>query len=559
MAGCPADGVYDVACQDLHQDYRYTEAGAAWTLLSAMIMFFMRAGFLMIELSFAEEVPEKRNIVLFKYLDVVASAIAFWLFGFQLSHVFEEDSVYYNTVLPIISINCKKVLPYIVWFFKFGFASNTATLMGGLLIKSKYRLRLMSGFLSSFFVSGLIHTTIARYIWGGGKDDFLSPYRFCNENITQNGSNYFGNLYVLDFAGGGTVHLVGGTASLVLTLFVSLQLFMDKRARGNNRVRPAEVEDEEHNPNRPNNFIEYMYPKNGGQDTIENAALGVFILWFGWFAFNCGTTESLQGPSKSLETYSNVAGRIAVNMITCAAGGGLTATIIAGFVQFLTDARAINCNEIANGILTSLVAITSNCPYVDNVSAFFIGAIAVFLYHIGVYTEYKLNIFDTARIIPVHLFGGMWSLISTGLFIASVPKEYVKETYEGVCYCKLRIPILSYFERLGAQLLGVVFMMSLAFVMAFIIYLIMYIIRLEYIIRKIPVIGQRIVEKLNLGKGGLLFVGENPVDAMFPPDDFEYGSLGNRNAHRMVEEPPKPATNTEPLLPERKASIKPNT
>ncbi|KAI6653547.1 Ammonium transporter 1 member 3-like [Oopsacas minuta] len=524
---CLPNGSYNLACQETHLDFRYTEAAAAWTLLTAMIIFFMRAGFLMIELSFAVDVPERRNIVLLKYLDVAATAIAFWLFGFELSKVFPDNKIYENSVLPITSINCKKVIPYIVWFFKYGFASNTATLMGGLLIRSKYKLRLGSAFFSSFFVSGLIHCTVARIIWGGGPEAFLSPFRFCIDfNNIINGTSYTDRLYLLDFAGGGAVHLVGGVAALTLTLFVSFQLWMDRRGKDNDDNVNHHNGDHE----RAENFQEYMYPDCGGQDQIESAALGVFILWFGWFAFNCGTTESLEGPVHSHQTYSNVAGRIAVNMITCAAGGGLTATIIAGSVQFVTDSKAINCNEIANGILTALVSITSNCPFVDNISAFFIGVIAIFLYHIGVFVEYKLNLFDTGRVIPVHAFGGIWSLISTAIFTAgNVPNEYVKETYEGVCYCILKLPTLGYGERIGAQIIGALFMILYTFVISFIIYFTMYMIRPEYLVKKIPYVGEKTVRKLNLGKGGLLLVGEATQQILHP--DFRYESTDNRHSY----------------------------
>ena len=490
----------------------------------------------MIELSFAEGVPERRNVVLFKYLDVVATAISFWLFGFSISHLFKDNTIYQNSVIPIIDISCIAVIPYIVWFFKFGFASNTATLMGGLLIRSKYTLRLGSAFFSSFFVSGFIHCVVARFIWGAGPSAFLSPFRFCLPDGTQinNSSSYFEKIYVLDFAGGGAVHLVGGIAALSLTLFVSFQLWMDRRMNANNNDNSH---DNHNHDQEVETFREYMYPDHGGHDSIEFAALGVFILWFGWFAFNCGTTESLEGPRSNHETYSNIAGRIAVNMILCAAGGGLTSTIIAGTVQLITDARAINCNEIANGILTALVAITSNCPFVDNISSFFIGVIAVFLYHFGVYVEYKLKLIDTGRVIPVHALGGIWSLIATAVFTTDgVSYQYVTQTYEGVCYCQLKLPRLNYGERIGAQIFGALIIIVFSFVVSFLIYLTMFIIPLGWIVKKIPRIGPEIARRLILGKGGLLLVGERIDEIPQSPDNLGYMEV-NGESHHLI--PPR--------------------
>lgn len=533
---CLENGAYELQCQDVHPHYRYSEASAAWTLICAMIIFFMRAGFMMIELSFSSEVPERRNIVFLKYLDVTASAIGFWLFGFEISNINPQfidrvdinsaNTSYINRVVVIEDdITCNHIVPYIVWFFKFGFASNTATLMGGLLIRCNYKLRVFSAFLNAFVIAGIVHPIIGRIFWGADRGiDFLSPYRFCDlSGVTSvtNNSSFIERIHVLDFAGGGAVHLVGGMASLSLTLIVSAQLWWDNRTPKNkekeNDLNDAADEQEDQKPKTfkqrllgVKSFIYYMYPVNGGDDNIEQAASGVFILWFGWFAFNCGTTESLEGPYRDFPVYSNVAGRIAVNMITSAAGGGITATLIATTVQTFTKGKAINCNEIANGILTSLVAITSNCPYVDSITAFYIGVIAVLLYHLGVYLEYLTNIFDTGRVVPVHAIGGMWSLLAAGLFaIHDAEKAYIRETYEGVCFCRLNLPELGYGERLGAQIIGILLVSSITMAMMFTIYILLFLCRIDFILKLGNTkVGSKISEMLEFGKGGILLIGK---------------------------------------------------
>ncbi|KAI6653546.1 Ammonium transporter 1 member 3-like [Oopsacas minuta] len=552
---------YDLSCQIVHNDYRYSEASAAWTLICAMVIFFMRAGFMMIELSFSSEVPERRNIVFLKYLDVSASAVGFWLFGFQISNIngLSNSSIFLNSVVVIEDqVTCNRVIPYISWFFKFGFASNTATLMGGLLVRCKYKLRVLSAFLNALIIAGIVHPIIARIVWGADRGDFLSPYRFCRteEDVAKNvtiGDGYFDRIYLLDFAGGGAVHIVGGMASLGLTLIVSTQLWWDKRVeekenkhklqkqQKQQKQLQQQPQQEDEDPNedqepknlkerlcKPTYFIRYMYPKNGGDDNIEQAASGVFILWFGWFAFNCGTTESLEGPLRDYPVYSNIAGRIAVNMITSAAGGGITATLIATTVQTLTKGKAINCNEIANGILTSLVAITSNCPYVDSITAFYIGVIAVLLYHLGVYIEYLANIFDTGRVIPVHAFGGTWSLLAGGLFVLHNSEyEYIRETYEGVCFCNLELPQLNYIERLGAQVIGVILISSFTLVMMSVFYITFFCIRLDLILKLGNTkVGNAICDRLAFGKGGFLLICQKediPFNA-----DYDGGGNGSQ-------------------------------
>ena len=554
---CPiTDGSYELQCQDVHPHYRYSEASAAWTLICAMIIFFMRAGFMMIELSFSSEVPERRNIVFLKYLDVTASAIGFWLFGFEISNINPQfitrqdinsaNTSYINRVLVIENdITCNEIVPYIVWFFKFGFASNTATLMGGLLIGCKYKLRVFSAFLNAFVIAGIVHPIIGRIFWGADQGiDFLSPYRFCESPtgpIINDNSSFLERIHVLDFAGGGAVHLVGGMASLALTLIVSAQLWWDNRTQKKKKSQEKQqgsngaVDDLEDNDRTQKtfkqrllgvkSFIYYMYPINGGDDNIEQAASGVFILWFGWFAFNCGTTESMEGPYRDFPVYSNVAGRIAVNMITSAAGGGITATLIATTVQTCTKGKAINCNEIANGILTSLVAITSNCPYVDSVTAFYIGVIAVLLYHLGVYLEYLTNIFDRGRVIPVHAIGGMWSLLAGGLLaVHNAEKSYIRETYEGVCFCKLTLPTLSYGERLGSQIIGILLVSSITMAVMFSMYILLFLFRIDYILKLGNTkVGNAISDALEFGKGGILMIGkEEEKTIIIPWKDTEH-------------------------------------
>ena len=525
---CPNDGSYTLQCEVTHDAYRYSEASAAWTLICAMIIFFMRAGFMMIELSFSSEVPERRNIVLVKYLDVAASAVGFWLFGFQISNINglnQTETPFLNSVVVIEDrINCNELVPYIVWFFKFGFASNTATLMGGLLIKCNYKLRVFSAFLNAVLIAGIIHPVVARVVWGADSSDFLSPYRFCKTSNSVTPVTYWQRIYLLDFAGGGAVHLVGGMASLALTLIASSQLWWDKRSDPKSKEKEDPNNKSSTFKQRLKNvkgFFLYMYPKNGGNDNIEQAASGVFILWFGWFAFNCGTTESLEGPLLNFPVYSKVAGRIAVNMITCAAGGCIAATLIASTVQTCSGGKAIGCNEIANGILTSLVAITSNCPYVDSVSAFFIGVIAVILYHVGVYIEYLTNIFDTGRVVPVHAVGGMWSLLAGAVFIIhEVEYQYVKETYEGVCFCKLTLPVLTFGERLGAQILGIILISVFTIVVAFVFYMTLFLLRFDIILMiGNTKFGKKICDGFQLGKGGILFISQRDTEEF---DDIQY-------------------------------------
>jgi Amt family ammonium transporter len=331
---------------------RYTSASAAWVLLCSIIVFFMKAGFMLLELSFATSVPERRHVVILKHQDAFASAFGFFLIGFYITGYSSPQDVptsFFHITDPIL------------WFFKFTFASNAATVLGGVLVTNTYKLRLPAAFLSAFVISGVIHPLIARLIWSD-KCESLSPYRFCSNSTDSSACNYGCSqslglrqrMYVLDFAGGGAVHMLGGIAGLVICVLAKLQGYMDRHCAGAERwwryiVAPPcpqhrRIHDEAERGEEvaPRNFLEWMYPVSGGEESVSDAALGVVILWFCWFAFNCGSTESVQVGIEEMRMvdsdeiyypYYGISATIAVNMIMSAASGGTLAVIIAVWAQ----------------------------------------------------------------------------------------------------------------------------------------------------------------------------------------------------------------------------------
>jgi len=128
---------------------------------------------------------------------------------------------------------------YVCSSLQFTFASNAATIVGGCLVTNQYKLRLPAAFISAFVISGVIHPAIARIVWSDGCNS-LSPYRFCShvygihntsacEYDCSQPLSLGQRLYVLDFAGGGAVHLLGGVAGLMICLFAKLQEVRDRR------------------------------------------------------------------------------------------------------------------------------------------------------------------------------------------------------------------------------------------------------------------------------------------------------------------------------------------
>jgi Amt family ammonium transporter len=260
-------------------------------------------------------------------------------------------------------------------------------------------------------ISSVIHPFVGLKLWGN--DGLFSPFKFCYGTMSiKDGSlnvsydpkfhNSTQDFFVLDFAGSGAVHLLGGMGGLLLSVCLKIEQCLKKRsekderksnigkhcssfalqvllllkfAAGGQSNDPNMVFDESEKPQLPGNFWKWMY--HLGPEHIEYAALGVLILWTTWFAFNCGSTESIaggrSGDIKTLKIYHAVTGRIALNMVVCAGSGGLMAIMLASLVQLITNADSINTNEIANGILSCLVAITGCCAFVTPWVAFTIG------------------------------------------------------------------------------------------------------------------------------------------------------------------------------------------
>ncbi|KAL5463170.1 hypothetical protein EMCRGX_G032047 [Ephydatia muelleri] len=449
----------------VHPTVRYTDSSAVWVLIAAIIVFFMKAGFMLVEVSFAKTVNERRHVVIIKHMDAFASAFGFFLIGF--------DGIARYSSAESANAHFFKVSDPLLWFFKFTFASNAATVVGGCLVTNTYKMRLPAAFISAFVISGIIHPIVALIIWSDVSHS-LSPYRFCVDllpgyNCTLPAPSFLESMYVLDFAGSGAVHMLGGTFGLVLCLFAKLKYWRQQN-QSTHEVTPTGAEGAE--VVQSEGFWDWMYPVSGGDEAVSEAALGVIILWFAWFAFNCGSTESVEIPTPGAQKdpYFDISAIIAINMIMAAASGGTVAIVIATWAQVRLQASSINANEVANGVLSALVAITAGCPFVDYWGACLIGVIAVQVYHLGCWLEYRLDIKDTARV-------GLWGLIGTGLLVAGPESECnLHATFEGLCYCELRLPPAGQGERILAQILGSLIIFGIGLVSSVLLYGALYVI-----------------------------------------------------------------------------------
>jgi Amt family ammonium transporter len=238
------------------------------------------------------------------------------------------------------------------WFFQLCFTGAAATIVAGAMAE---RTKFQTYLIYSLVVSAFIHPIVGHWVWGGG---------------------WLGELGFLDFAGSSVIHCVGGIAGLVGTIALGPRLG--------------------------------KYNSDGSSNTILGhslplAMLGMFILWFGWFGFNPGSTLS--------GMQSGLIARVVVNTNIAAATGAVSAMFIAWL-----QTRKPDIGLTMNGALAGLVAITAPCAFVSLTASIIIGAVAAV---IVVYTTFlldKIRVDDPVGAVPVHAFCGIWGTLSVGLF-----------------------------------------------------------------------------------------------------------------------------------------------
>ncbi len=324
-----------------------------WVLLGAFLVFFMQAGFGMVEAGFIRA-KNTCNILTKNFLDFCIASLGFFLIGYGL--MFGEGNGFIGLkgwCLFGLESTANGIPLYAFWLFQAAFCGAAATIVAGGMAE---RMKFVGYLIYSFVISALIYPIIGHWIWGGG---WLSA-----------------NLGFADFAGSTVVHTVGGFAALVGTII----------------LKPREGK---YNIDGKANVL--------AGHSIPLASLGVFILWFGWFGFNAGSTLGVSDGS--------TIGLVALNTNVAAALGGIAAMITV-WKRFGKP----DLSMAMNGALAGLVAITAPCAYVEPWAALLIGAIAGYLVVRGVELLDKLQIDDPVGAFPVHGICGVWGTLSVGIF-----------------------------------------------------------------------------------------------------------------------------------------------
>jgi len=332
-----------------------THADYVWTLMAAFLVFFMQAGFAMVETGFARA-KNAVNIIMKNLMDMSMGAIAYWAVGFGIMFGVSQTG-WFGTSGFFLSDFVKGQDPWVLafWMFQVVFAATAATIVSGAMAE---RTKFVAYLAYSVVISAFIYPVFGSWAWGS----------------LFHGSGWLENLGFIDFAGSTVVHSVGGWASLAGAMVLGPRI--GKYVDGKSRAIPG------HN--------------------ITLAALGVVILWFGWYGFNAGSTTAANTDTAL----------IAVNTTLAAAAGAFGAMLTA-WIKF----KKADATMTLNGVLAGLVGITAGCANVLPGSAILIGLFAGIIVVLAViFVDQKLKIDDPVGAISVHGVCGAWGTLAAGLF-----------------------------------------------------------------------------------------------------------------------------------------------
>jgi Amt family ammonium transporter len=334
----------------------------AWLMIAAFLVFFMQAGFAMVEAGFVRA-KNTTNILMKNILDASVGAIAFWAVGWGIAYGLTGESA--PGLFGDGDFFLKGFNDYAGWIFQFAFAATAATIVSGAMAE---RTKFSAYLVYTVFITAFIYPVVVHWAWDG--NGWMSAFNTDPDIVPGNG--------YMDFAGSGVVHTVGGVAGLMGAILVGPRIG--------------------------------KFGKDGSINAIPGhnmsiAVLGMFILWFGWYGFNPGSTLGLSGG------FAAVAARVAVTT-TLAAGAGAATMAISS--KLLTD--NYDMGYVVNGALGGLVAITAPCATVEPWAAVIIGAIGALVVMGGIRALESLRIDDPVGAVSVHGFAGIWGVLALGLF-----------------------------------------------------------------------------------------------------------------------------------------------
>ena len=338
-----------------HTGGEHSYGDVVWTCVAAFLVFFMQAGFAMVEAGFTRA-KNAVNILMKNLMDFSLGTLAFFLVGFGLMFGATKGGIFGSTLFALTGLPEGATWEYTFLIFQTVFAATAATIVSGAMAE---RTQFKGYLFYSVAITAFIYPVFGHWAWGS----LLA------------GDGWLEGLGFLDFAGSTVVHSVGGWLGLAGAIVLGPRI--GKYDAGGK-------------------------PKAIMGHSIPLAALGVFILWFGWFGFNPGSTTAAGGEI----------GYIAVTTNMAAAAGAVAAMFTAWSIFKKPDA-----SMALNGALAGLVAITAGCDGVSPICAMIIGLVAGTLVVLSViFIDRVLKVDDPVGAVSVHGVCGAWGTLAVGLF-----------------------------------------------------------------------------------------------------------------------------------------------
>lgn len=360
-----------------------SEVFSVWFLIGAALVFWMQAGFAMVEAGFTRA-KNTGNIIMKNLMDFCIGTVVFILIGFSL--LLGEDLVGLIGKPGFDIFTSYADFDWSNFVFNLVFCATTATIVSGAMAE---RTKFLSYCIYSAVISALIYPIEAHWIWGGG---WLSQLGFH------------------DFAGSCAIHMVGGISALIGAALLGPRIGKYTKDESGKIIKVN------------------AFPGHN----ITIGALGVFILWLGWYGFNGAAATSVEQLG-SIFVTTTIAPAIA--------------TVVCMIFTWIKYGKP-DVSMCLNASLTGLVAITAGCDVTDAFGAIVIGAVSGVLVVFGVWLlDYKLRVDDPVGAVAVHCLNGIWGTLAVGLFATtSAPGN---DSYTGLFYG-------GGFHLFGLQLLGFV-------------------------------------------------------------------------------------------------------
>ncbi|QSZ66880.1 ammonium transporter [Methanofollis aquaemaris] len=323
-----------------------------WILICGFMVMFMQAGFSLVETGFTRA-KNAANIMMKNLMDFSVGALSYWAVGFAVMYGTAGTLSWLFGWSGFFLIgDAYDVSTIASWFFQMVFAATAATIVSGAVAE---RCKFSTYVIASIMITALIYPIYGHWLWGGG---------------------WLADLGALDFAGSGVVHALGGWLALAAAMLLGPRIGK-YGPDGTLKAIPGH--------------------------SVTLGVLGIFVLWFGWYGFNCGSTLAADQLRISV---------IAANTTLAAAAALVTAMIITWAWQKKPDV-SISGNAAIGG----LVAITAGCAWVSPQASVLIGAVGGAVVVFGVwFLDHVLRVDDPVGVVPVHGFNGAWGLLALGIF-----------------------------------------------------------------------------------------------------------------------------------------------